>query len=753
MRHFLASTVFLFAMLHIAQAETLTSLGQPAELTIRPAGEHGVRVTLMPLREKRDLPENPALVAAANTKPVLRIQQLDVPAAVEVGGLKVTVRPTPLRVSLAGSDGAVVQELTFREDGGVDFLLDGQPVLGLGGGGPKPEKGEDWRKLPVEFDRRGRLDAMQPRWQSGAYGSRNPVPLLVGTGGWGLFFAAPWGRIDLREVRSGRFLPVTAQDLGETRQTFGNQQKNLGKGLPPRSAFIPGFLDVFVFGACRPANLMKDISTISGAAAMPPKWALGYMQSHRTLEDDAQMVGIVETFREKRIPLDAVIYLGTGFTPRGWNTKQPSFAFNPEVFKREPERVLADLHALHAKVVLHMVPWDRDKLPVLDAAHMPAYWKQHEPLVKAGVDGWWPDEGDWLDLYERLERHRLYHDGPLSTQPDRRPWSLHRNGTLGIARWGGWIWSGDTNSAWKTLEAQIAVGLNSSLSLSPYWGSDIGGFFTTPELAGELYARWFQFGAFCPSFRSHGQDWWARLPWAWGLGKQGAIETKNAPPTSALNDPEIEKITRRYAELRYQLLSYTYSLAWRARETGLPFMRALWLHYPDDAKARGLGTEYLWGRDLLVAPVFEKGAKARSVYLPAGVWYDWWTGEKIDGGREVTREVDLATMPLYVRAGAIIPLDPVRQYTGEPINEPLTLRIYPGADGDFALYEDDGSSLDYLKGKFALTRLTWNDKARTLTIEPGSRVAPKRTFQVECEGAKQIVSCASKPVSVVFNDH
>ena len=751
MRPHILLPLVLLALAVAPHAGTITSLGQPAELTIRPAGHHGVRVTLQPVHTQGSLPQNPALVAAADTKPELCIRQLEVPAHVEVGGMKVTIHPSPLRVTFSAADGSPIQELTFQDDGSVDFRLDGQPVLGLGEGGPKLEKGQDWRNLPVEFDRRGRLDDMRPRWQTGAYGSRNPVPLLVGTGGWGIFFAEPWGRIDLRDAQRGRFLPVTAEELGETRQTMGNQQKDLGKGLPPRSAFVPGLCDVFVFDARRPADLMKDVAAISGAAVMPPKWALGYMQSHRTLEDDAQMVGIVETFREKRIPLDAVIYLGTGFTPRGWNTKQPSFDFNPAVFKRKPAEVLADLHERHAKVVLHIVPWDRDRLPVLDEAHAPAYWKQHEPLVKAGVDGWWPDEGDWLDLNERFERHRLYYEGPLSTQPDRRPWSLHRNGTLGIARWGGWIWSGDTNSAWKTLETQIAVGLDSSLSLSPYWGSDIGGFFTTPELTGELYARWFQFGAFCPSFRAHGCDWWARLPWAWGLGKQGALETKSAPPVSELNNPEIEKIARRYAELRYQLLSYNYSLAWQARETGLPFMRALWLHYPDDERARGIGSEYLWGRDLLVAPVFEKGATTRKVYLPAGTWYDWWTGEKIAGGREITRKVDLATMPIYARAGAIIPLDPVRQYTDEPVNEPLTIRIHPGADGSYTLYEDDGTSLGYLKGDFALTTFTWDDKARTLTIEPprkGHR--RKQVFHVECGGSTRTVECHGDPVTVRF---
>jgi alpha-glucosidase (family GH31 glycosyl hydrolase) len=292
-----------------------------------------------------------------------------------------------------------------------------------------------------------------------------------------------------------------------------------------------------------------------------------------------------------------------------------------------------------------------------------------------------------------MKRHQLYYQGPLLTRPNVRPWSLHRNGHLGVAQWGGWIWSGDTQSTWKTLEAQVAVGINHSLSVSPYWGSDTGGFYTTSELTGELYARWFQFSAFCPSFRSHGRIWRLRTPWGWGLSDMGFVEgQKDLPRHSELNNPAIEPICRGYAELRYRLMPYTYTLAAEARETGMPLVRAMWLHYPRDEKARGLGTQYLWGRDLLVAPVFTRGATRRDVYLPDGVWYDWWSGEKQTGAKTVSRAVDLATMPIYVRAGAIIPLDPVRQSMDEPIGEPTTIRIYSGASGRFRWYEDDGAS-------------------------------------------------------------
>jgi alpha-glucosidase/alpha-D-xyloside xylohydrolase len=525
---------------------------------------------------------------------------------------------------------------------------------------------------------------------------------------------------------------------------------------------------------------MRDLSRIAGPAAMPPKWALGYMQSHRTLENDRQLVSIVDTFRRKRIPLDAVIYLGTGFAPVGWNEPQPSFEFNHEVFERDPQRVLDELHDRHVKVVVHMVPWDRDRLPTLHGTippepgetrgpgHIADYWQEHVPLIDAGIDAFWPDEGDWFDLHERLKRHQMYYQGSLLTRPNRRPWHLQRNGYPGIARWGGWVWSGDTDSAWKTLEAQIAVGLNYSLSIGPFWGSDIGGFYPNQELTGELYARWFQFGAFCASFRSHGRVWWTRLPWGWGLEELGPLEYGNVNAPIPADDPRmiraselgnaaIEPIARRYAELRYRLMPYTYTLARQAHDTGMPLMRAMWLHYPDDSRARGLGNQYLWGRDLLIAPVFEPGATERRLWLPEGRWYDWWTGEPYEGGREVRRDVDLATMPIFVRGGAIIPLDPVRQYTDEPAQEPTTLRIYPGADGELTLYDDDGISQEYLQGAGNWTVIGWDEASRSLTLSPRASGADagapvERVFRVRlvAGGTERTIRYEGAPLTIQF---
>ena len=613
-----------------AAAQQITAAGQPAQLDIRVAGERSVRVTLKPVSFKGEFPNNPALAERKYSPPVVSVRDLARPLRKRIGSLDVDVRPNPLTLVVRNAAGQLVQEVVFADDGTLSFKLDEHPVLGMGEGGPRPEKGQNWREQRVQFDRRGALDTMEPRWQSDMYGSRNPVAMLLGTSGWGMFVATPWGQVDLRDANRGVFQPFKPTGKESAPQTERNQQQALGKGIPPIDQIVPGLYDFFVFDAHDPAGALKDFSAITGPAVMPPKWALGYMQSHRTLEDDKQMLGIVDTFRSKQIPIDAVIYLGTGFTPRGWNTRQPSFDFNPDVVKRDPKAFLADMHARNVKVVVHMVPWDRDKLPTLhgtiparpgetvDASHIQSYWQQHVPLVTTGIDAFWPDEGDWFNLFERIKRHQLYYQGHLSTRPNERPWSLQRNGYPGIAQWGGWVWSGDTETSWKTLEAQIAVGINYSLSIGPYWGSDIGGFYPNNELTGELYARWHQFAAFCGSFRSHGRTWFTRLPWGWGLSDMGPREYSNTnapiPPDdrrnilqSEMNNPAIEPVAKKYSELRYQLMPYTYTLAWEARDAGLPLMRAMWLHYPDDVRARGLGDQFMWGRDLLVAPGVHEG--------------------------------------------------------------------------------------------------------------------------------------------------
>jgi alpha-glucosidase (family GH31 glycosyl hydrolase) len=754
------------------QSHPITAGGQAGQLDIRSAGENSVRITLKPLSLKDDFPFNPALAEREYPKSFITLRSIDKTVKKSAGNLNITVSPNPLTIVVTNKKGKDIQHLVFDESGKLLFKMNNHPILGLGGGGSKPGTDADWRNLPVEYDRRGLYHDMKPRWQSDAYGTRNPAPMLVGTDGWAMFVAAPWVEVDLKNKDQGLIIPLIPPVGGFVQQSVVGQSASLGKGIPPSDKFIPGLYDIFVFDAHNPSEMMKEYSGITGRAVMPPKWTMGYMQSHRTLEDDKQMIGIVDSFRSKQIPIDAVIYLGSGFTPRGWNKNHHtwvSFEFNPDVFKRNPKEVITDMHDRNVKVVLHMVPGDRDKLPtlrgnipaksdeILDASHIQTYWNQHKELLKSGMDAFWPDEGDWFNLYERIKRHQLYYQGPLSSNPNIRPWSLHRNAYPGIAKWGAWVWSGDTEASWKSLETQIAVGLNYSMSIGPFWGTDIGGFFPNEELTGELYARWYQFGAFCPSFRSHGRTWQTRLPWAWGSNDMGAIEHKTSPLISELNNKTIEPVCKKYTELRYQLLSYNYTLAWEARNTGMPMMRSMWLHYPDDELCKKIGDQYMWGSEMLIAPVFQKGAVTRSVYLPEGNWYDWWTNKLENGSKTVTRNVDLSLMPIYVRAGAIIPFDPIRQYTAQASSEPITLKVFSGSDGQYTLYEDDGISQEYLKGKANLTSIRWNDKEKQLTIEPAAlkgfkSEASTRTFKIELIPGNEIktVSYNGQQLNVKF---
>jgi alpha-glucosidase/alpha-D-xyloside xylohydrolase len=709
-------------------ADPLRFAGEPAELAIEQVSERMVRIELSPLDEKGNRrPEVPSSdLVPFPAKEKLRIRELTANKEMQAGSLRISVKRDPLTLSFQRADGSLVQRLTF-EDGtnaALSFRTDA-PILGLG-------EGEQ------QFDRRGKLYPMingQLSPMLATHGATIPVPFLIGTDGWALFVQEPWGQFDLRNGK-GRFL-----------------LKNNAAGKEPLVLFLIAFSE--------PAEVMAEFIRLTGQPVMPPKWTLGYIQSHRTLAGPDEPLQIAKTFREKNLPCDALIYLGTGYCTNGWNTGHGSLEFNPNAFNH-PAQQIESLHDLHFKVVLHInhAPRNIFGLSMTEDSdsplHIKNYWARHREDFALGVDGWWPDDGDELPVEARLARHRCYYEGPLLERTNSRPWSLHRNGYVGVARYGGWLWSGDTMSRWATLAAHVPVGLNFSVSLSPFWGTDTGGFVATRELTGELYARWFQFSAFNPLFRSHGRTWHLRLPWGWNTGDYGPIETSGRPDESELHNAEIEPICRKYLELRYQLLPYNYTLLREACDSGMPLMRALWLHYPKDPEAVKLGDEYLWGRDILVAPVVEKGVKTRRVYLPSGDWFDFWTDKKLSGGRWIERAVDLQTMPLYVRAGAIIPVDPVRQYTGEKVNRPSLIAIYPGADGSFVMYEDDGSSLDYKRDVATWTRFRWNERLRTLTIEPNSRTKSKsvaeRQFQVSLvpEGRSKTVTYSNRTIEVSF---
>jgi alpha-glucosidase (family GH31 glycosyl hydrolase) len=575
----------------------------------------------------------------------------------------------------------------------------------------------------------GRLDRLgQTRqlWNSHlghGPGSDIGIPLLISSGGYALFFDNP----------SEAILAVGRSDNG-VRIDY--------------TAEAGALTWYFLIGPDLRA-LMGEVTDLLGRAPMPPRWALGFLQSTRHFDDTAELRRLPRTIREKRIPCDALIYLSSYGEAKGWNRGVGHLEFQPDLWP-QPAALLDEVRAQHFEFITHEYPVLHEASPLFDEAEARGYllatgyergtggvanyrqgqrhldfsnpavcawwWAAHRDLVRLGVGGWWLDGGEGPpatatlaggsgtalhNIYDRL-RHQAFADGEAAARPEQRPFLLCRSGAAGMQRFGASTWSGDINNDFPTLDAQIPLGLNTGLSGVPYWGTDVGGFFHPVPETPELYARWFQLGAFSPIFRSHGWVWREHVPWAHGA--------------------EVEAICRRYAELRYRLLPYTYTLAWQAHTLGLPLMRPLVLNYPDDPRAWTLDHQYLWGDDLLVAPVTREGATAWPVYLPRGTWFDFWTGERHEGPRGVTIEAPLDRLPLLVRGGAILPLGPVVQHTGERPLDEVTLQIYPEGTSRFELYEDDGRSNAYRRGHHALTSITCvAERARvTVSIEaPG----------------------------------
>lgn len=704
----------------------------PIEVQITPVSSHTFRVCVVPLQGDAvgAIPVDGSLVQESWGEPGAKLRA-GTAHSIQAGDLTLKVSVDPLSIAIANARGQVIQQFGWDENTAVlSFLTGTSPLLGLGEGGP-------------QFDRRGSVDLLQNGqggYKLATHGARVLIPWIIGTEGWAIFFHHPYGTFHLRGSEA-KFQPMST------------------------SPKLP--LDLFFTASPDPATILAEYARITGFAQMPPLWSFGYQQSHRTLASREEVLAEAKTFREKKLPCDALIYLSTGFCPSGWNTANGSFDWNSRVFP-DPKEMLDELHGQNFRAVMHVVilsdklqgtVQDRCDVSRFDAAEASCYWDAHRRDFAMGVDGWWPDEGDPLDVPSRLTRNRMYWEGPQLDRPNERPYALHRNGYAGMQRYGSFLWSGDVYSAWETLKTHIAVGVNTGLSGIPYWGTDIGGFVPTPEFSAELYLRWFQFGAFCPLFRCHGRAWKLRLPWGWNTGDPGPTEIEHyngaaIPDASQLRDPRVEAICRKYLELRYRLLPYLYSAVHHCATTGMPIMRALWLHFSQDPKAVACADEYLWGSSLLVAPVVENGATTRQVYLPPCDWYDFWTGERLQGGREIMRGVDLETIPLYVRAGSILPMGPVKQFTAEKSDAPLMLSIYPGVDASFLLYEDDGTSFNYRNGEWMGIQMSWSDSRRTLQLDlaSGSRMLSPtpRVIQVHLGEKTQSVNFVGKPVEISF---
>ncbi|GAA0732466.1 TIM-barrel domain-containing protein [Sphingomonas japonica] len=528
-------------------------------------------------------------------------------------------------------------------------------------------------------------------------------------------------------------------------------------------------IDYYYIGGSDLDDVIAGYRDLTGASSMMPQWAYGFWQSRQRYTTQEELLGVVREYRKRRLPIDNIVQDWFYWPEDQWG----SHAFDPERFP-DPVGMVDEVHALDARIMISVWPkfypntknaqelrakgllyegnltagekdWVGKGYPntIYDSYSPEAraiYYRQmREQLVDKGFDAWWmdatePDIHSNLSLDQRAERMgptaiglpgaALFNSYPLvhgegvaqglrETKPDVRPFILTRAGFAGTQRTSSALWSGDIVSRWDDLRDQISAGINVSLSGVPNWTHDIGGFaledrYTNQEpehLAEwrELNLRWFQFGAFSPLFRSHGET-----------PKREIYEI-------AADDPAMYAAMADYSKLRYRLMPYIYTVAADSALRDGTIMRGLVMDFPQDRKVWDIDDQYMFGPSLLVAPVTEFKARSRSVYLPTDSgWYDFATGAYYTGGSSITAPAPYERMPLFVRAGSIIPTGPEIQHVREQPDGPIVLHVYTGADGRFDWYEDDGTSMQYASGGFTRVPLVWDDKAGILTI--GDRV-------------------------------
>jgi alpha-D-xyloside xylohydrolase len=507
---------------------------------------------------------------------------------------------------------------------------------------------------------------------------------------------------------------------------------------------------------------------LTGDAPMMARWAWGLWQSKERYETQEELLSVAKRYRAMQVPFDAVVQDWQYWSKDSWG----SHLFDRTRFP-DPAAMVKNLHDANVHTIISVWPrfdLDLDTTAELDRAGAlypkvyqnvyPAgvgrwydafsdtgrsiYWSQiNSRLGKFGFDGWWLDGseaelgGGWGQMRdvktaqgpgaEVYNAYPLFHtkavyEGMRRDIPAKRAFILTRSAYAGQQRHAAITWSGDTHGSWDIFRRQIPAALNFSISGIPYWSADIGGFFggkpSDPAYA-ELFVRWYQFGVFNPMFRVHGT----------GDGKE-----------IWQFDAATQKILIDYDRLRYRLLPYIYSLSWDVTHNAGTMMRPLAMDFRNDRAALGIPDQYLFGKALMVAPVTQPSADVRTVYLPGNeTWYDFWSGKRFDGGRVVAAKADIGTIPVFARAGSIVPLGPVKQYADQPSAEPIELRVYPGRDGSFVLYDDEGDGYGYEQGKHATVAATWNDGLHRLTLGerkgkyPG--MAATQAFRVVCGAA------------------
>jgi alpha-D-xyloside xylohydrolase len=536
----------------------------------------------------------------------------------------------------------------------------------------------------------------------------------------------------------------------------------------------------FVYGPSTD-QVIAGYRLLTGKATMLPNWVFGLWQSRQRYETADQSLDVVKQFRERKIPFDNIVQDWQYWHTDAWGSQEFDLTRFPN-----PEAWIKEIHALHAHVMIsvwgkfnpntenakemaakgflylpnlrdHIKDWIGQPYTFYDAFNPGArklFWSQiNTHLFAKGIDAWWMDatepdmlpsppsvEGQWtymnptylgtasrmLNGYA-LENSLGVYTGQREAAPDQRVFILTRSGFAGEQRYSTVTWSGDTTSTWTAMAKQIPAGLGASISGFPYWTMDTGGYTMQNKFAREpmtaadeeewreMNARWFEFATFTPILRVHG-ELRAREIWTLGDG------------SSAYN------AELKFDRLRYALFPYIYSQAGWSTQQSYTMLRPLVMDFPHDRIARELNDEYMFGPALLVAPITQYKQRSRPVYLPAAAtWYDYWTGQPVAAG-DISASSPYDQIPVFVRAGSIIPYGPVMQYVAEKPSDPTMLYVYAGADGQFTLYEDQGTTFAYEKGEFSQIPILWDDKTNTLTLgkQTGTYdgMLHHRTFQV-----------------------
>ena len=543
----------------------------------------------------------------------------------------------------------------------------------------------------------------------------------------------PYTSVVKTHLFAGKTYSVRLLGGGKTAKLYG---RALGNTTTFRSEVGKDINYYFIYGP----NIDKVVAgyrLLTGAAPLFPKWAYGFWQCREHYSNEQETLDAAEGFRSRHIPVDLIVQDWQYWGKWGWGAYQ----FDPTAYPN-PAEMIKKLHQWNFHYMISVWPDPKGEVldelakhhgEIEDTGYVNEFYSQARSIrwkylkrymFDIGVDAWWQD-GE--EVNGRVRNHKVYVDnlgyvsgnaytyfypqvanesiyvGQRATGSTKRVVQLGKTATLGFQRYASVTWSGDIGGNWQAFSQQIPAGLNLSIGGMPYWTTDTGGFFrpadqySSPDY-NRLLVRWFEYSTFCPILRIHGYKTETEM-WKWPLAN---------------------KYLLMYDNFRYRMLPYIYSEAWRVTDGNDTLMRPLVMDFPSDRNVDNIGDQYMFGSAFLVAPI-TKSVDRRSVYLPDGEkWINFWTGQPFAGGRHLDVAAPIQQIPLFVRAGAILPLGPTMEYATQKPEDPIELRIYPGANGSFVLYEDENDNYNYEKGVYATIPIAWNDSSQSLTI--GSRI-------------------------------